>query len=65
MSRHLNLKSLLQAKDSLREDVFENFLKHFDVDIRSAEIEDLRSLVEIFNLFNSQLIKMVDYNVCF
>ena len=44
MLKRVNIQSLLQAKDSLKEDGFKGFLKHYGIEIKNAEIEDLRSL---------------------
>lgn len=44
MLKRVNIKSLLQAKDSLSEAGFKGFLKHYEIEIRDAEIEDLRCL---------------------
>lgn len=41
----INLKSLLQAKSSLEDVEFERFLKHYNIEIKGAEIADLSSLV--------------------
>jgi len=49
MSKCVNIKSLLQAKDSLSEESFKGFLKHYGIEIRGAEIEDLRALVKAVN----------------
>jgi hypothetical protein len=46
MLKRINIQSLLQAKDSLKEDRFKGFLGHYGIEIRSAEIEDLRCLVK-------------------
>jgi|SRR5450830_290130 len=46
MSKCVNIKSLLQAKDSLSEESFKGFLKHYGIEVRGAEIEDLRALVK-------------------
>ena len=46
MLKRVNIQSLLQAKDSLKEDGLKGFLKHYGIEIRDAEIEDLRSLAE-------------------
>jgi len=45
MLKRVNIKSLLQAKDSLGEN-FKGFLKHYGIEVKGAEIEDLRSLVK-------------------
>ena len=44
--KKINLESLLQANKSLEEEVFDKFLKHYGVEIKSDEIEELRELVE-------------------
>jgi len=46
MLKRINIKSLLQAKDSLQEEGFKGFLNHYGIDIKGAEIEDLRSLAK-------------------
>lgn len=46
MLKRVNLQSLLHAKDSLKEDGFKSFLKHYGIEIKGAEIEDLRGLAE-------------------
>lgn len=47
MLKRVNIQSLLQAKDSLKEDGFKGFLKHYGIEIKNAEIEDLRSLAKV------------------
>src|SRR3954467_8363603 len=49
MLKRLNIQSLLQAKDSLKEEAFKRFLQHYGIAIRDAEIEDLRSLAKVFS----------------
>ena len=44
MTKRINIKSLLQAKDSLNDVAFKVFLRYFDIEIRDAEIEDLKCL---------------------
>lgn len=44
MLKRINIKSILHAKDSLNDVAFKEFLKHFGIEIRDAEIEDLRCL---------------------
>ena len=44
MLKRINIKSLLQAKDSLSVAGFKEFLEHYEIEIRDAEIEDLRYL---------------------
>lgn len=51
MLKRVNIQSLLQAKDSLKEDSFKGFLKHYGIEIKGAEIEDLRSLVKALSGF--------------
>lgn len=48
--KRVNIKSLLQANDSLKNDGFDNFLKHYDISIKAAEIEDLRILVKTLSV---------------
>lgn len=45
--RNINIQSLLQANDSLTQEGFNGFLKHYGIEIKNAEIEDLGSLVEV------------------
>ena len=45
--KRLNIQSLLQAKKSLTNDCFEEFLRFYGVAIRDAEIEDLNILVSV------------------
>ena len=47
MSKRVNIKSLLQARDSLKEENFKRFLEHYCIKIKSGEIEDLKNLVEV------------------
>lgn len=44
--KRINIKSLLQAKDSFKQDDYRSFLRHYGVEVRDSEIEDLRSLIE-------------------
>ena len=46
MLKRVNIQSLLQAKDSLKEESFKVFLEHYGIEVKDAEIEDLRSLAE-------------------
>jgi Cdc6-like AAA superfamily ATPase len=59
MLKNINIKSLLQAKDTLKIDGFSGFLKHYGIEIKSAEIEDLRSLVNVLHSLECS-IKMFD-----
>lgn len=47
MCKRVNIKSLLQAKDTLQKEGFECFLEHYDIKIKDAELEDLRSLIHM------------------
>ncbi|WP_159938969.1 DNA/RNA helicase domain-containing protein [Caballeronia arationis] len=42
----INILSLLQAKQSLQEDAFNDYLNHFGISIRAGEIEDIKALAE-------------------
>lgn len=44
MLKRINIKSLLQAKDSLKNVAFKEFSQHFGIEIRDAEIGDMRCL---------------------
>lgn len=46
MLKRVNIQSLLQARDSLTEEGFKGFLKYHDIEIKAAEIEDLRNLAK-------------------
>jgi cytidylate kinase len=46
MSKRINIKSLLQASDSLKHEGFTGFLKYYGIEIKNAEIQDLKSLVK-------------------
>lgn len=46
MLKRINIQSLLQANDSLSGGSFKEFLKHFGIEIKDAEIEDLRGLAK-------------------
>lgn len=43
--KHINILSLVQANTSLASPVFNQFLAHYDIKIKPAEIEDLKGLV--------------------
>lgn len=49
MLKRVNIKSLLQAEDSLKEADFKDFLKHYGIEIKDAEIEDLRCLSDVLS----------------
>ena len=55
MLKRVNIKSLLQAKDSLSLAGFKGFLEHYEIEIRDAEIEDLRFLAEALNVAESSM----------
>lgn len=57
--RNINIQSLLQANDSLTQKGFNGFLKHYGIEIKSAEIEDLRSLVKVLCILEHN-IRMFD-----
>lgn len=44
MPKPINLRSLLQAKDTLKNTSFDAMLKYYDIELKQAEIEDIRSL---------------------
>lgn len=46
MLKRVNIHSLLQANESLKEKSFKGFLKHYGIEIKDAEIEDLRTLAK-------------------
>jgi len=46
MQRAVNIKSLLQSKQSLDGPAFESYMAHLGVDIRVAELEDLEVLAQ-------------------
>jgi len=59
MVKNINICSLLQAANSLESSVFNQFLMHYGIEIKSAEIADLGYLAEIvlaqdknINIFN-------------
>ncbi|NTZ08201.1 AAA family ATPase [Burkholderia metallica] len=47
MAKRINIQSLLQANKSLSVESFKGFLQHYGIEIKAAEIEDLRVLVEV------------------
>lgn len=46
MLKRLNIQSLLQANESLKENSFDAFLTHFGIEIKDAEIDDLKGLAK-------------------
>lgn len=63
MLRRINIQSLLQANESLKEEGFKGFLKHYGAEIKSAEIEDLRNLVKAFDVLGSNIRILDNYYV--
>ncbi|RQU90474.1 ATP-binding protein [Burkholderia cenocepacia] len=47
MSKRINIQSLLQASKSLSVEGFKGFLQHYGIQIKAAEIEDIRVLVGV------------------
>jgi Cdc6-like AAA superfamily ATPase len=41
----VNIQSLLQAKTSLKPEMFDNYLNHFGINIKAAELNDLEKLL--------------------
>ena len=54
--RKINIQSLLQANDSLKREGFSEFLKHYGIEIRNTEIEDLRSLAKVLRTLGPNMI---------
>lgn len=44
--KRINIKSLLQAQSSLEAGLFKDFLRHYSIEIKDAEIKDLGSLID-------------------
>lgn len=55
MLKRVNIKSLLQAKDSLSLAGFKGLLEHYEIEIRDAEIEDLRLLADALSVAESSM----------
>ncbi|HDR9122260.1 TPA: DUF2075 domain-containing protein [Burkholderia vietnamiensis] len=53
MSKRINIQSLLQANKSLPADSFKGFLQHYGIEIKAAEIEDLRVLVGVLGVLEN------------
>ncbi|WP_338641078.1 DNA/RNA helicase domain-containing protein [Burkholderia pyrrocinia] len=49
MSKRINIQSLLQASKSLPVESFKGFLQHYGIEIKAAEIEDLRILAGVLS----------------
>lgn len=55
MLKRVNIKSLLQANESLSVAEFKRFLEHYEIEIRGAEIEDLRCLANALSVADSSI----------
>lgn len=53
--KSLNILSLTQAHDSLTAECFHSFLNHYGINIKPAELADLRSLVDSIYPFSGNL----------
>jgi len=49
MLKRVNIQSLLQASDTLSEEGFKGFLKHYGIEIKNAEVNDLRTLAQVLS----------------
>lgn len=47
--KHINIISLTQAFDTLEKEEYKNLLNYYDIEVKDAEINDLKSLIEILN----------------
>jgi len=45
--KNINILSLTQAHSALEKESYTNFLSHYDIEIKSEEVEDLKALVNI------------------
>jgi len=61
--KSVNLKSLVQAKDSLHQNVFEKFLNHYQIGIKSDEIEDIKTLITHLDQLNCKIEHLSDFYV--
>ncbi len=58
----INILSLVQAYKNLDEEIFIEFLSHYNIEIKNEEIEDLKKLVEILKTkSNNRIIKYEFY----
>jgi len=48
MSKRINIQSLVHASDTLLD--FKSFLSHYGIEIKPAEVEDLKSLIEALRI---------------
>lgn len=55
MLRNINIHSLLQANDFLKKDSLLGFLEYYGIEIKDAEIEDLKSLVKVLCSFEHSI----------
>ncbi|ULQ20851.1 hypothetical protein JFN84_15290 [Enterobacter hormaechei subsp. xiangfangensis] len=53
--KSLNILSLAQAHDSLTAECFLSFLNHYNINIKPAELADLKSLVDSIYPFSENL----------
>ena len=47
--KNINIVSLVQAKDSLESENYQNFLAHYSIEIKDDEVVDLKSLIHSLN----------------
>ena len=52
--KSINILSLTQAYDALDKKNYKEFLEHYHIEIRDKEVDDLKSLIHIFNKRNSK-----------
>lgn len=63
MARRINIKSLVQAKKTLNPEAFNEFLKHYGVEIKDYEIEGLFGLAEALRKVGSRIGDLNDFYV--
>jgi Uncharacterized conserved protein (DUF2075) len=63
MMKPINILSLLQARASLNEENFGSYTKHYGVDIRDAEIDDVENLANAIRSAGSKLRVFEDFYV--
>lgn len=49
MLKRVNILSLIQAHDSLKQEAFKDLLNYYGIEIKNAEIEDLRDITMLLN----------------
>lgn len=47
--KNINILSLIQAFDALKEEEYKNFLVYYNIKVKDAEVSDLKSLITILN----------------